>query len=85
VAGRIRLARRFSSDRLADEDDVDGAGQFLVDLQDLPDLAVLLVGGLRAGVFQRQAVLIDPLVRRCQRGHELLRADHEDHVGAPQA
>ena len=64
---------------------MDAAGQFLVDLQDLPELAVLLVGGLRAGVFQRQAVLIDPLVRRCQRGHELLRADHEDHVGAPQA
>lgn len=64
---------------------MDAAGQFLVDLRDLPDLAVLLVGGLRAGVFQRQAVLIDPLVRRCQRGHEPLRADHEDHVGAPQA
>jgi hypothetical protein len=33
---------------------VDAAGQFLMDLQDLPDLAVLPVGGLRAGVFQRQ-------------------------------
>jgi hypothetical protein len=31
---------------------VDAAGQFLVDLQDLPDLAVLPVGGLCAGVFQ---------------------------------
>src|SRR4051794_27545156 len=43
-------------DLLADEDDVDAAGQFLVDLEDLPDLAVLPVGGLGAGVLQRQAV-----------------------------
>src|SRR5450755_2108729 len=71
----------LEADLLADEDDVDAAGQFLVDLEDLPDLAVLPVGGLRAGVFQRQAVLIDPLVRRCQRGHELLRADDEDDIG----
>ena len=49
--------------------------------QDLPDLAVLPVGGLRADVFQRQAVLIDALMRRGQRRHELLRADHEDHIG----
>src|ERR1022692_1869463 len=69
------------ADLLADEDDVDAAGQLLVDLQDLPDLAALSVGGLRPGVLQRQAVLIDPLVRCCQRGHELLRADHEDHIG----
>ena len=41
---------------------MDAAGQFLVDLEDLPDLAVLPLGGLRAGVFQRQAVLVDPLV-----------------------
>jgi hypothetical protein len=51
------------ADGLADEDDVDAAGQFLVDFQDLADLAVLPVGGLRAGVFQREAVLVDPLVR----------------------
>jgi hypothetical protein len=56
-------------------------GSFLVDLQDLPDLAVLPVGGLRAGVFQRQAVLVDALMRCCQRRHELLRADDEDGVG----
>ena len=55
---------------------------FVVGAQKLvPDLAVLPVGGLRAGIFQRQAVLIDALMRRCQRGHELLRADHEDHIG----
>src|SRR6516225_12303228 len=69
------------ADPLADEDDVDAAGQFGVDLQDLPDLAVLSVGSLRAGVFQRQAVGVDPLVRRGQRGHQLLRANHEDDLG----
>jgi hypothetical protein len=31
-------------DRLTDEDDVDPPGRFLVDLEDLPDLAVLAVG-----------------------------------------
>ena len=49
--------------------------------RDLPHLAAWPVGGLRPGVLQRQAVLIDPLMGRCQRGHELLRADHEDHIG----
>ena len=39
----------LEADLLADEDDVDAAGQFLVELQDLPDLAVLPVGGLRIG------------------------------------
>jgi hypothetical protein len=43
-----------------DDHDVDAPGQFLVDLEDLADLAVLPVGGLRAGVFKRQAVLVDP-------------------------
>jgi hypothetical protein len=42
----------LEADLLADKDDVDPAGQFLVDLQDLPDLAVLPVGGLGAGVLQ---------------------------------
>src|SRR5258706_255450 len=56
-------------------------GKILEIHQELPGLAVLPVGGLRAGVFQRQAVLIDPLVRRCQCGHELLRADNKDHIG----
>ena len=36
----------LEADSLADEDDVDAAGQFLVDLEDLPDLAVLSVGRL---------------------------------------
>ena len=43
---------------------MDAAGQLLVDLQNLPHLAVLPVGGLRSGIFQRQAVLVNPLVRR---------------------
>ena len=43
---------------------MDAAGQFLMDLQHLPDLAVLPVGRLRAGVLQWQAVPVDPLVRR---------------------
>src|SRR3989440_13016317 len=69
------------ADLLADEDDVDAAGQFLVDLQDLADLTVLPVGGLRAGVLQRQAVLVDPLVGGLQRGDELVRADDKDDIG----
>jgi hypothetical protein len=64
---------------------VDAAGQFLVDLEDLPDLAVLSVGRLCAGVFQRQAVLIDPLVCGFQGGTSFW-AGHEDDIGrAPQA
>ena len=70
--GQIRWLGGLEADSLADEDDVDAAGQFLVDLEDLPDLAVLSVGRLCAGVFQRQAVLIDPLVRGFQGGHQLL-------------
>src|SRR5450755_3265489 len=54
--GRSGWLGGLEADWLADEDDVNAAGQFLVDLEDLPDLAVLPVGGLRAGVFQRQAV-----------------------------
>jgi hypothetical protein len=38
-------------DLLTDEDDVDAAGQLLMNLQDLPDLAVLPVGGLRARIL----------------------------------
>src|SRR5450755_694491 len=81
AAGRSGWLGGLEADRLADEDDVDAAGQFLVNLEDLPDLAVLPVSGLRAAVFQRQAVLIDALMRRCQRRHELLRADDEDDIG----
>jgi hypothetical protein len=84
-ADRSGWLGRLEADRLADEDDVDAAGQFLVDLEDFPDLAVLPVGGLRAGVFQRQAVLIDALVRRCERRNELLPADDEDDIGGAQA
>ena len=60
---------------------MDAAGKFLVDFQDLPDLAVLAVGGLGAGIFQLQAVLVDPLMRGLQGWDELLRAGHEDDVG----
>jgi hypothetical protein len=55
------LAGRSEADWLADEDEVDAAGQFLVDLEDLPDVAVLPVGGLRAGILELQAVQVDPL------------------------
>jgi cell division protein ZapA (FtsZ GTPase activity inhibitor) len=62
-------------DHLPDQDDVDAAGQLLVDLENLSDGAVLPVGGNRASVLELQAVLVDPLVCRFQGGDELLRAD----------
>jgi hypothetical protein len=63
---------------------MDPAGQLLVDLEDLAHEAVLPVGGVRAGVLEPQAVLVDPLVPSLDRGDELLRADDEDDVsGAP--
>jgi len=46
---------------------VDPARQFRVDLEDLADEAVLPVGGLRPGVLEHQAVLVDPLVSRRSR------------------
>ena len=70
---------------LADQDDVDAAGLLLVDLEDLADVAVHAVGGDRAGVFEFQAVLVDPLARCAQVGNELLRTDDEDDVGGTQA
>src|SRR6516225_205170 len=79
-APRACLVLPSEPDLLPDEDDVDAAGQLLVDLQDFPHLAVLPVGGLRAGVFELEAVLVDPLVRGLQRGDELLRAGDEDDV-----
>ena len=51
---------------------MDAAGKLLVDFLNLPDLAVLAVGGLGAGIFQLQAVPVDPLVRGLQGGNELL-------------
>jgi hypothetical protein len=60
---------------------VDAAGVLLVDLEDLSDAAVLPVGRVGAGVLEWEAVLDDPLVRRLQAGHELLRSDDEDDVG----
>ena len=50
-----------------------------------PDVAVLTVGGDRTGVLEYQAVLVDPLPRRLQGGHELLRADTKMTLAAPQA
>jgi hypothetical protein len=85
VAGRIGWLGGSVADLLTDEDDLDAAGQFLVDLEDLPDLAVLPVGGLRAGVFQRQAVLIDALVRRCSVGTSFCAPTTKITLAAPQA
>jgi pimeloyl-ACP methyl ester carboxylesterase len=72
---RDRVARQSVTGRLSDEHDMDAAGQLLVDLEDLADGAVLPVGGDRASVLENQAVLVDPLVRRLQVGHKLLRSD----------
>src|SRR5580658_3732211 len=72
---------RSVAGRLPDQDDVDAAGQLLMDLEDLPDVAVLPVGGLRPGVLELQAVLVDPLPGGLDGGDDLLRASHEDDVG----
>src|SRR5207249_42260 len=81
---RIPPPRLSEANRLSDEDDVDAAGDFLVDLENLPDLGVLPVGGERPRILERQAVLIDPLACLLRAGDELLRADDEDDVrGAP--
>ena len=63
---------------------MDAPGRLLVDLEDLPDNAVLHVGGIRASVLELQAVLVDPLACRFRRGHELLGADDEMTLAAPQ-
>jgi hypothetical protein len=81
LAAELAGPGRSETGWLADEDDVDAAGQFLVDLQDLPDGAVLPVGGLRPGVLEFQAVLVDPLVRRLEVRDEFLRAGDEDDIG----
>jgi hypothetical protein len=72
---------RSEANRLPDEDDVDAAGQLLVDLENLPHRAVLPVGGLRPGILELEAVLVDPLVGRFQGGDELVRADDEGDIG----
>ena len=48
----------LEADLLPDEDDVDAAEQLLVDPQDLPDLAVLPIGGLRTGIAAPAGVSI---------------------------
>ncbi len=60
---------------------MDAAWQLLVDLENLPDGTVLPVGGIRAGVLEFQAVLVDPFVCRFHGGDEFLRADDEDDAG----
>src|SRR5437588_6384611 len=63
---------------------MDASGILLVDLENLSDAAVLPVRSVGSSVLELQAVLDDPLARRFKVGHELLRADDEDHVaGAP--
>ena len=64
---------------------MDAAGQLLVDLQDLPDRAVLPVGGLRAGVLEHQAVLVDPLVRGSRVGTSFCAPTTKMTLAAPQA
>src|SRR5258706_5507608 len=77
-------AGRSEADWLADEDEVDAAGQFLVDLEDLPDVAVLPVGGLRAGILELEAVLVDPLARRLEAWDDFLgTGDQDDRDGSP--
>jgi hypothetical protein len=58
----LDILGRLEADRLSDEHDVDAPGRFLVDLEDLPDAAVLAIGGLGASILERQAVLVDPLM-----------------------
>lgn len=64
---------------------MDATRQVLVDLEDLPDRAVLSVRGGRSCVLENQAVLVDPLVGGFQRGDEFLRADDEADVGGSPA
>src|SRR2546421_914058 len=64
VQRRSRLARPSKlseANGLSDEDDVDAPGEFLVDLEKLPDLAVLPIGGERPGILEGEAVFDDPL------------------------
>src|SRR3982074_2866483 len=77
----MRAVRFSEPDRLSDQDDVDAAGQLLVDLENLSDVAVLPIGGIRASVLEFEAVLEDPLACCVERWDEFLRADDEDHVG----
>src|ERR1700730_11097471 len=80
----MRAVRFSEPDRLSDQDDVDAAGQLLVDLENLSDVAVLPVGGIRASVLKLEAVLEDPIACRVKGWDEFLRADDEDDVrGAP--
>jgi hypothetical protein len=74
---------RSEPDRLSDEDNMDPTGQLLPDLENLPDEAVLTIGGIRASVLELQSVLGDPLVCRFQGSDELLGADDENDVRGP--
>src|SRR6266480_2050084 len=87
VQRRSRLAhpsKLSEANGLSDEDDVDAAGEFLVDLENLSDVAVLPVGGVRPRILEGETVLDDPLTGLLRVGDELLRADNEDDVrGTP--
>jgi hypothetical protein len=71
VAGIWLRWRLSEADQLPDEDDMDAAGQLLVDLEDPSDGAVLPVAAYAPASSKFQAVLVDPIVRRFY-GHELL-------------
>jgi hypothetical protein len=49
----------LKANQLADEHDVDAARVLLVDLEYLADAAVLPIRGVRAGVLELEAVLVD--------------------------
>src|SRR6266511_4898283 len=86
LSGRDVGAHALSeANRLSDEDDVDAAGGLLVDLENLPDPAVLPIDGERSRVFERPAVLVDPLPCCLRVGYELLRPDDEMTLAAPHA
>src|SRR6266498_3185557 len=71
----IAAPKLSEANGLSDEDDVDAAGVFLVDLENLSDLAVLPVGGVRPCILEGETVLDDPLTGLLRAGDELLRAD----------
>jgi DNA-binding MarR family transcriptional regulator len=75
---------RLEPEDLVDEDDGDPARDDLpVDDEDLVDAAVDAVGRLGAGVLEREGVLLDPAETLIEVRHDLLRADHEDHLPGP--
>jgi hypothetical protein len=64
---------------------MDAAGVFLVDLEDLSDAAVLPIGGEGAGVFERQAVLVDASRAASASGTSFCAPTAKMTLAAPQA